>query len=58
MSDMRVAVFDDFMPIKYNSRQPDILVDEPSDWAMFLGNLEFSDPFECQQRAQSHRSLD
>jgi len=34
------------MPTHYDYNQPDMLVDEPSDWATSLGGLKFSQPFE------------
>lgn len=46
MSKIRVAIFDQFMPTHYDYNQPDMLVDEPSDWATSLGGLKFSQPFE------------
>ncbi|HGY9571578.1 TPA: restriction endonuclease [Vibrio harveyi] len=45
MDKIKVAIFDQFMPIKYDYHQPKLSKDEPSDWAKYLGGLKFSEPF-------------
>ncbi|AEV60116.1 restriction endonuclease [Pseudomonas ogarae] len=46
MKEIRVAIFDQFMPTQYDHNQPEMTADEPSDWAASLGGLNFSPAFE------------
>lgn len=46
MNETRVAIFDDFMPIKFDYRKPYPEEDNPSDWARSLGGLRFTEFFD------------
>lgn len=46
MQNIRVAVFDQWMPIHYLRDLPEPTVDDPSDWAASLGGLKFTEFWE------------
>lgn len=46
MKDLRIAVFDDWIPFHYDYHQPEMKMDDPSDWAASSGMLKFSPFFE------------
>lgn len=46
MKDIRVAIFDQFIPTQYYPSQPEMTADKPSAWATSLGELNFSPAFQ------------
>ncbi|AZD28866.1 restriction endonuclease [Pseudomonas chlororaphis] len=50
MEKARVAIFDDFIPIKFDYRKPFPEIDNPSDWARSLGALKFTGFFDLPSR--------
>lgn len=62
MSSIRVAVFDEWWPVRYNKDHPVPIKDEPSDWAKLMDSPQLSPPSQMNGKlyyqVQDSRVLD